>query len=124
MPSCDALNFSKTLGRSANLSLLGGLPLLIATMLGSVENANKAPHSLSLSGQSLVRASGGLLKEGSAYVTLQRMQKRGLVTSHQEMPMPDQAGVIVNRLYTLTPAGRAALLRTQAAEKSKKGRPS
>ena len=40
----------------------------------------------------LADRSGGSLKRGTVYITLQRMQSKGYVESHLESPMPGSAG--------------------------------
>lgn len=100
---------------------LSGLQLIIAKMLcrnatATVDSATFAQslcEALSCSGQGLVRASEGRLKEGSVYATLQRMQARGLVVSRREIPAENTSSSVIKRLYTLTPAGLAALAAQQ-----------
>lgn len=100
---------------------LCGLQLLIAQMLrpnesyelkAIVASGLESPAVFTWSGQSLVRASEGRLKEGSIYVTLQRMEERGLVTSRREMP-DDGSLCVVKRLYALTPVGLSVLQRSE-----------
>ncbi len=70
-----------------------------------------------LFGLELVRRSGAYgsdlqLKKGTVYVTLERMEKKGLVTSILESAPPSKAEgefYIPRRLYTLTPKGLEAL---------------
>lgn len=69
-----------------------------------------------LFGLELVRrsSSGELkLKKGTVYVTLERMEKKGLVTSTLETSPPPQLKkgdfFIPRRMYTLTPKGLEAL---------------
>ena len=59
-------------------------------------------------GLSLVANSDGRLKRGTVYVTLGRMERKGLVTSEQE---PRSAGAIglPRRVYRVTPLGERAL---------------
>jgi PadR family transcriptional regulator len=58
-------------------------------------------------GLELVEASDGLLKRGTVYVTLGRMEDKGYVTSAQEERVPGAIG-LPRRLYRLTPLGRRA----------------
>jgi len=62
----------------------------------------------SMFGLQMVEASGGRLKRGSVYVTLQRMEHKGFLVSEQE---PRRAGAIglPRRLYRATPLGTRAL---------------
>lgn len=59
------------------------------------------------------------LKKGTIYVTLERMENKGLVTSTRETsPPPDLkegAFYIPRRMYTLTPQGLQALAATRKA---------
>ncbi len=55
-------------------------------------------------GLELVDTSGGLLKRGSIYVTLGRMEAKGFVESHQEERAPGAIG-LPRRLYRATPYG-------------------
>ena len=59
-------------------------------------------------GLQLVTASGGLLKRGTVYVTLGRMEEKGYITSRLEEP-PAEAGGLPRRLYQPTPLGRRVL---------------
>jgi DNA-binding PadR family transcriptional regulator len=56
-------------------------------------------------GLELVGASRGRLKRGTVYVTLARMEDKGLVASRQE-DAPAEAGGLPRRLYTPTALGR------------------
>src|SRR6185369_10029963 len=51
-----------------------------------------------LFGLQMVEASGGRLKRGTIYVTLQRMEEKGLVESRQE-PRPEGQIGIPRRMY-------------------------
>jgi PadR family transcriptional regulator PadR len=62
-------------------------------------------HRAAMYGLELVSASRGRLKRGTVYVTLGRMQDKGLVTSRQE-DAPAEAGGLPRRLYTPTPLGQ------------------
>ena len=59
-------------------------------------------------GLQLVTASGGLLKRGTVYVTLGRMEEKGYITSRLEDP-PAEAGGMPRRLYQPTTLGRRVL---------------
>jgi PadR family transcriptional regulator, regulatory protein PadR len=61
-----------------------------------------------LYGLQLVAASGGLLKRGTVYVTLGRMEEKGYITSRLEDP-PAQAGGMPRRMYQSTTLGRRVL---------------
>ena len=56
-------------------------------------------------GLELVEASDGLLKRGSVYVTLARMEEKGFVDSRQEERGQGASG-LPRRLYRATPYGR------------------
>jgi len=59
-------------------------------------------------GLQLVRASAGALKRGTVYVTLGRMEARGLVESEQEPPAPGGIG-LPRRVYRATGQGERVL---------------
>ena len=59
-------------------------------------------------GLQLVAASRGRLKRGTIYVTLGRMETKGLVKSWTE-DAPDGAGGLPRRLYEATPYGLRVL---------------
>ena len=56
-------------------------------------------------GLELVTASGGELKRGTVYVTLARMEDKGLITSRLDDASPPLGG-LPRRLYTATAFGR------------------
>jgi len=60
-----------------------------------------------LYGLQLVAASRGRLKRGTVYVTLGRMEDKGLIRSRPDEP-PEGAGGLPRRLYVLTALGRRA----------------
>ena len=64
-------------------------------------------------GLELVSASGGTLKRGTVYVTLGRMEEKGLVRSRVDEDTPPIGG-LPRRLYTPTPYG-SQLLAASAA---------
>jgi PadR family transcriptional regulator len=70
-------------------------------------------------GLQLVDASGGALKRGTIYVTLGRMQNKGLVSSRQQA-LPAAAIGLPRRLYKPTPTGIRALAAAQAMRGSLK----
>ena len=65
-----------------------------------------------LYGLEMIKLSKGRLKRGTVYVTLQRMEDKGLVESREEANTPEYIG-IPRRLYKRTRMGERAL---QAAE--------
>ena len=61
-----------------------------------------------LYGLELVARSKGKLKRGTVYVTLGRMEQKGLIRSRSE-DAPPVAGGLPRRLYEPTPVGRRVL---------------
>jgi DNA-binding PadR family transcriptional regulator len=61
-----------------------------------------------LFGLAMVDASGGRLTRGGIYVTLGRMEDKGLLTSRQDALAPGAIG-LPRRLYTPTPYARRVL---------------
>jgi PadR family transcriptional regulator PadR len=59
-------------------------------------------------GLQLVERSAGALKRGTVYVTLGRMESKGIVESEQETPDPGAIG-LPRRIYRPTPLGRRML---------------
>jgi DNA-binding PadR family transcriptional regulator len=59
-------------------------------------------------GLQLVDDSKGRLKRGTVYVTLGRMERKGLIASEQESPSPGAIG-LPRRLYRPTALGERAL---------------
>ena len=59
-------------------------------------------------GLELVAASRGRLKRGTVYVTLGRMEEKGLIASRLEDAPPD-AGGLPRRIYQATALGRRLL---------------
>lgn len=59
-------------------------------------------------GLQLVERSAGRLKRGTIYVTLSRLEDRGLIVSHEE-PGGLERGRLPRRVYRLTDAGRKCL---------------
>ncbi len=70
-------------------------------------------RSGSMFGLQLVEQSQGLLKRGTVYVTLGRMEAKGLVESEQEAPNPLAIG-LPRRFYKLTGLGERLLRAHQA----------
>jgi DNA-binding PadR family transcriptional regulator len=73
----------------------------------------------------MVNASEGSLKRGAIYVTLQRMETKGLLESKQEKRNPPEIG-IPRRLYSTTERGLRACLAydvAQAVMTSEDGKP-
>lgn len=71
----------------------------------------------SLFGLELVDKSDGQLKRGTVYVTLKRMETRGLIASEQE-PRPDPQIGIPRRQYRITGLGQRALKAYEAAHRA------
>jgi len=61
-----------------------------------------------LFGLALVNVSGGRLSRGGIYVTLGRMEEKGLVSSRQDSPTPGAIG-LPRRLYAPTAYARRVL---------------
>jgi DNA-binding PadR family transcriptional regulator len=61
-----------------------------------------------LFGLRLVQISGGALKRGTVYVTLGRMERKGLIASEPEPPTPGAIG-LPRRIYRVTPFGERVL---------------
>jgi DNA-binding PadR family transcriptional regulator len=59
-------------------------------------------------GQQLVDESSGALKRGTVYVTLSRMEAKGLITSEQEAQMSGAIG-LPRRIYRVTGLGQRLL---------------
>jgi PadR family transcriptional regulator PadR len=66
-------------------------------------------------GLQLVNASDGKLKRGTVYVTLGRMEDKGLVESREEESTPDYIG-IKRRLYKVTGLGVRASRKFEAVQ--------
>ena len=67
-------------------------------------------------GLELVAASAGELKRGTVYVTLGRMEQKGLVASRLD-DTPPPFGGLPRRLYTSTAIGREVLAAVTALRK-------
>ena len=59
-------------------------------------------------GLDLVGQSGGGLKRGTVYVTLSRLEGKGLIASEQEAPRPGAIG-LPRRIYRITGLGERVL---------------
>ena len=59
-------------------------------------------------GLQMVDESAGVLKRGTVYVTLGRLEAKGLVTSQQEAAQPGAIG-LPRRFYKITAAGERLL---------------
>ena len=68
-------------------------------------------------GLELIEASGGRLKRGSIYVTLQRMSRKGVVESREEARPAPEIG-IARRLYKASGFGERVLKAYVLAESS------
>jgi predicted transcriptional regulator len=66
-----------------------------------------------LFGLEMVNASNGKLKRGTIYVTLQRMEEKGLIESRREARPEGQIG-IPRRLYKITGHGERVLAAREA----------
>jgi PadR family transcriptional regulator, regulatory protein PadR len=92
---------------SANLLAISRKEALILEML----LASRAD----MFGLEMVEASGGNLKRGTIYVTLQRMKEKGFVESRPEPRAMPEIG-ISRRLYRATGLGERALAAQRAAQ--------
>ena len=82
---------------SKETRLSGTEHLILGILIGAGE----------LYGLEMVRRSNGLLARGTVYVTLDRMEDKGLVTSRAEDKEPGVSG-IPKRLYRITGEGSRA----------------
>jgi PadR family transcriptional regulator, regulatory protein PadR len=83
-----------------------------ATVLGILLSGD----SQEMYGLEILNESEGLLKRGSLYVTLQRMEEKRLVRSRQEARPKPEVG-IPRRVYCVTGLGMSAFRRYQTAHK-------
>jgi PadR family transcriptional regulator PadR len=83
----------------------GPIPTLPAKEALIIELLSSARGSGEMYGLELVAASNGRLKRGTVYVTLGRMEEKGLVASRLEAAPPD-AGGLPRRVYEVTSLGR------------------
>ena len=65
--------------------------------------------------QELVRRTRKKWSLGAVYMPLERLEKRGLVTSHLSDPTPERGGR-QKRIYELTRSGKKALLHIREVE--------
>ena len=79
--------------------------LVLALLIGKSE----------LYGLEMIEHSGGRLKRGTIYVTLGRMQDKGLIESRKE-PRPSPEVGIPRRLYSITGYGMRVLAAYEAAQ--------
>ena len=93
--------------RPRSLPGLSGKEILILDLLG---------RSNEMYGLELVAASAGELKRGTVYVTLGRMEQKGLVASRLD-DTPPPFGGLPRRLYTSTAIGREVLAAVTALRK-------
>lgn len=97
------------LRKAENLLLPSSKEAVILELLKSREDR--------LFGLELVELSDGLLKRGTVYVTLQRMEEKGLIDSEQE-PRPDPQIGIPRRLYKINGLGERSLSAYRAAHEA------
>jgi DNA-binding PadR family transcriptional regulator len=95
--------------RAESLLLPSSKEALILELLKSREDR--------LFGLELVELSEGSLKRGTVYVTLQRMEEKGLIGSEQE-PRPDPQIGIPRRRYKINGLGERALNAYRAAHEA------
>lgn len=93
----------------AGLPLLSNKEYLILDMLIQIKRE--------LFGLEMVEASDGELKRGTIYVTLQRMQEKGLVDSRPESRPAPEIG-IPRRLYSVTGHGQRVYMAYRAAKEA------
>lgn len=74
-----------------------------------------------LYGLEMVDASSGELKRGTVYVTLQRLEEKGLIESRREARVAPEVG-IPRRLYRITGYGERVLAAYEAARSVLKAR--
>ncbi|MDR0843016.1 MAG: PadR family transcriptional regulator [Acidobacteriota bacterium] len=65
-------------------------------------------ENVSMYGLQLVAQSHGTLKRGTVYVTLGRMEQKGLILSEPEK-LCDKSGLVPRRMYRPTPFGLRVL---------------
>jgi PadR family transcriptional regulator PadR len=66
-------------------------------------------------GLEMVEASNGELKRGTIYVTLQRMEEKGFISSRKESRVFPEIG-IPRRLYVVTGLGKRVMAAAHAAQ--------
>ncbi len=67
-----------------------------------------------LFGLEMVESSAGQLKRGTIYVTLQRMEEKGFITSRRESRVSPEIGM-ARRLYAVTGLGQRMMAASYAA---------
>lgn len=65
--------------------------------------------------EELIRRTRKKWSLGAVYMPLERLEKRGLVTSHLSDPTPERGGR-QKRIYAVTPLGKKALLHIRDVE--------
>lgn len=85
---------------SSKIFASGAAEKYILQMLASAETK--------MYGLQMIEASGGRLKRGTIYVTLMRMEEKGLISSSEQPSSRDEIG-ISRRFYSITENGRAYL---------------
>jgi PadR family transcriptional regulator, regulatory protein PadR len=65
-------------------------------------------ENITMYGLQLVSQSHGMLKRGTVYVTLGRMEQKGLILSEPEK-LSDDSGLVPRRMYRPTPFGLRVL---------------
>jgi PadR family transcriptional regulator PadR len=102
----------KTQSESTSDGFVPSLSRKEALVLGILlENPAKEMYGLEM-----VAGSQNQLKRGTVYVTLDRMEDKGYVTSRQEEPRPDASG-LPRRLYRVTGYGQKVFRVWQRARK-------
>jgi DNA-binding PadR family transcriptional regulator len=89
--------------------LLGELEQIVLMAVLRLED----PYPVSVRNEIAART-GISLSRGAIYVTLHRLERRGLVTSQLGEPTPERGGK-AKRCFTVTAAGRRELRATRAA---------
>jgi DNA-binding PadR family transcriptional regulator len=90
-------------------SILGELEQMVLMAVLRLDD----PYPVSVRNEINARA-GVDLSRGTIYVTLHRLERRGLVESRLGDPTPERGGK-AKRCFTVTPAGRRALRTSRAA---------
>lgn len=90
--------------------LLGELEQLV---LLAAMHGGGAAYAVSIRDEIEART-GIALGRGSVYVTLDRLERKGLLSSAMGEPTPERGGK-AKRCFAITPAGRAALAAAESA---------
>ena len=88
-------------------SSLGELELLV--LLACIRLGPDEAYPVSIADK-IAQRTGRMLHRATVYVTLQRLEARGLVSTHLGDPRPERGGK-ARRLVTVGPAGREAVRR-------------